>query len=192
MLGILDNHNAGGANKEKGRGKSTRKDLQRLNRYDLLELLVDQMHEGDDLRLTIANGETKIVELTSLVERLKEKLDLKDEQIEHLKEKLNLKDEQIERLKEKLDLKDEQIGHLQRRLDDKDAFIARLKKRLDDKDILITRLSSGEIIDPEVLEVLEARERAAELEEAVAEEAEVASTELAEPEDDASEPVTEQ
>ena len=163
MLGILDKHNAGGANKEKGRGKSTRKDLQRLNRYDLLELLVDQMHEGDELRLTIANGETKIVELTSLVERLKDKLNLKDEQIEHLK----------------------------RRLDDKDTYIARLKKRLDDKDMLITRLSSGEIIDPEVLEVLEARERAAELEEAAAEEAEVASFELSELEDDASEPVTE-
>ena len=194
MLGILDKRSATGANKEKGKGKSSAKDLQRLNRYDLLELLVGQMREGDELRLTIANGETRIAELNSLVDRLKDKLDLKDEQIEHRKDKLNMKDVQIEGLKGKLDQKDEQIEHLKKRLDDKDAFISRLKKRLDDKDALIARLSSGEIIDPEVLKVLDARERAAELEEAAAAQTEAVASEPVEPkagsEDDVCEPET--
>ena len=92
-------------------------------------------------------------------------------------------------------MKDMQIEHLKRRLDDKDAFISRLKKRLDEKDALIARLSSGEIIDPEVLKVLEARERAAELEEAAAAETETVSSGLVESEagseDDACEPETE-
>ena len=181
MLGIGDKRNAVGAKKDKGKGKSSAKDLQRLNRYDLLELLVGQMREGDELRLTIANAETEIAELTSLGDRLKDKLDLKDEQIEHLKEKLNLKDEQI--------------GNLKGKLDDKDELIEKLKRRLDAKDALIARLSSGETIEPEVLEVLEARSRAAELTEAASAETEATVSDSAEPGSDpeggASEPEAE-
>ena len=147
-------------------GKGQNKDLQRLNRQDLLELLVGQMHEGDELRATIEKKELEAEAQEELVNRLKEKLDLKDEQIEHLKEKLDLKDEQIENLKTKLNLKDAQIEHLKGKLDDKDALIEKLKGRLDAKDILIARLSESQHVNLDDLAVFEARERAAELAEA--------------------------
>ena len=109
-------------NNADGTSKQNR-ELNRLRRQDLLELLLDQMHESDDLRATIGQQQLRIAELEGLTERLKDKLDLKDEQIEHLKDKLNAKDEQIE--------------HLKGKLNDKDELIERLKKRLDIKDIMI-------------------------------------------------------
>ena len=135
---------------EKGQGR----ELSKLKRQDLLELLLDQMHESDDLRAALAEQRAQILELTNLAERLKDKLDLKDEQIEHLKEKLNLKDEQRD--------------HLTAKLDDKDALIARLKKRLDIKDAMIADLmsqgreleTSGDMFD--MIELLETEERAME------------------------------
>lgn len=160
MLGFNISRASDGADKDKDKGVS--KDLQRLNRYDLLELLIGQIHENDELRHVIEDGEKHAAELSALSDRLKDKLDLKDEQIEHLKEKLNLKDEQIENLKKKLDQKDAQFGRLKGKLDDKDAQIEKLKSRLDAKDALIARLSSGETIDPHMLEVLDARSHVAE------------------------------
>ena len=112
-------------NKADGTSRQNR-ELSKLRRQDLLELLLDQMHESDDLRATIGQQQLRIAELEGLTERLKDKLDLKDEQIEHLKDKLNAKDEQIE--------------HLKGKLNDKDELIERLKKRLDIKDIMIAEL----------------------------------------------------
>lgn len=157
MLGIRDIRTSG--NKAKGSSK----DLQRLNRQDLLELLVGQMREGDELRATIEQKGREIEDLAALGDRLKEKLDLKDEQIEHLKEKLNLKDDQFESLKDKLNLKDAQIEHLKTKLDDKDELIEKLKGRLDAKDLLIVRLSESQHVNLDDLEIFEARERVAQL-----------------------------
>ena len=98
-------------NNADGTSKQNR-ELNRLRRQDLLELLLDQMHESDDLRATIGQQQLRIAELEGLTERLKDKLDLKDEQIEHLKGKLNDKDELIERLKKRLDIKDIMIAEL--------------------------------------------------------------------------------
>lgn len=70
------------------------KDLQRLRRVDLLELLVDQIRENEYLA-------SENAQLTDLSERLKAKLDQKDAQIEHLKERLSMKDDQINRLEER-------------------------------------------------------------------------------------------
>lgn len=76
------------------RKNSPDKDLQRLRRVDLLELLVDQIREND--QLTSENER-----LLDLSERLKAKLDQKDAQIEHLKQRLDMKDDQISRLEER-------------------------------------------------------------------------------------------
>ena len=146
MLGIHDIHLGGSKNK----GQS--KDLQRLNRQDLLELLVGQMREGDDMRATIEQNEREIANLNDLADRLKGKLDLKDEQMDNLKEKH--------------DIKDADIDHLQRRLDEKDARLEVLKGRLDFKDSIIARLSESQNLSKEELEIIEARERALENEEA--------------------------
>ena len=142
--------------------KGHNKDFQRLNRHDLLELLVGQLHEDDQLHATIQRRERKIEDLNSLVERLKGKLDLKDEQIESLKEKLDLKDEQIERLKGKLDDKDLQMERLKSKLNEKDVVINRLKKRLDAKDRLIARVIDNKNLDKSYIELFEARQRAQE------------------------------
>lgn len=156
-MGIRDIRSSG------SRGKGQSRDLHRLNRQDLLELLVGQMHEGDELRAIIEQKDREIESLVALGDRLKEKLNLKDDQIEHLKDKLDLKDDQIENLKTKLNLKDVQIEHLKDKLDDKDVLIDKLKGRLDQKDILISRLSESQHLGLDDLAVFEARERAAEL-----------------------------
>lgn len=135
---------------EKGQGR----ELSKLKRQDLLELLLDQMHENDDLRVSLAEQRAQISELTGLSDRLKDKLNLKDEQIEHLKDKLNLKDEQRD--------------HLKAKLNDKDVLIERLKKRLDIKDAMIAELmsqgkelqTSGDMFD--MIELLTTEERAME------------------------------
>ena len=80
------------ANSKKRR--SSDKELQKLRRVDLLELLVGQIREND--RLASENEQ-----LADLSERLKGKLDEKDAQIEHLKQRLNMKDEQIQHLEER-------------------------------------------------------------------------------------------
>lgn len=139
MLGFHDLHLGG------TKDKSQSKDLQRLNRQDLLELLVAQMREGDELRATIEKKELQVENLSAQVERLKEKLDIKDEQIDNLKEKL--------------DLKDSQMDHLKSRLDDKDGRLKVLKGRLDFKDAVIAHLSEAAHMSLEDLEILEARER---------------------------------
>lgn len=78
----------------RGQDERTR-ELQKLRRQDLLELLLDQMREGEALQTALADRERKIEQLTDLSERLKAKLDLKDEQIERLKGRLDLKDAMI-------------------------------------------------------------------------------------------------
>lgn len=96
------------------------KELQKLRRQDLLELLLDQMLENDTLRDTLAERDERVEDLSAMADRLKAKLDDKDQQIEHLKSKLDDKDVQIE--------------HLKGKLNEKDALIERLKFKLDAKD----------------------------------------------------------
>lgn len=81
------------SNKPKGGSKGAGKELQKLKRRDLLELLVEQLHEGDRLELELSRREASIVELTGLSDRLKDKLDAKDEQIERLTARLDEKDQ---------------------------------------------------------------------------------------------------
>ena len=88
------------------------KELQKLKRQDILELLIEQMQENDALRASISEAETQIRELTSLSERLKDKLNDKDAQIELLKDRLNDKDAQIDSFKARLDDKDALLEHL--------------------------------------------------------------------------------
>ena len=87
-------HKAQRASSASKKRRATDKELQRLRRVDLLELLVDQIKDND--RLTAENDQ-----LSDLSERLKAKLDEKDAQIEHLKQRLNMKDDQIKRLEDR-------------------------------------------------------------------------------------------
>lgn len=124
----------------------TEKELRKLNRHDILELLVEQSREASRLRLVLEEREERLIGATSGLERLKCKLDEKDAQIEKLKGRLDGKDlemskkssedaELAERLKTKLDEKDAIIS-------ERDATIERLKAKLSEKDERIEALSS--------------------------------------------------
>lgn len=118
----------------------TEKELRKLDRHDLLELLVEQTREASRLRLTLDEREERLLSATASVERLKAKLGDKDEQIERLKGRLDEKDSLASKLKAKLDAKDaemasqdeahdEDMSRLKAKLDSKDAELARLEER---------------------------------------------------------------
>ena len=69
----------------------TEKELQRLRRVDLLELLLDEIRQNDE-------NTAELEQLRELTDRLKGRLDDKDAQIERLKAKLDQKDAEIARL----------------------------------------------------------------------------------------------
>lgn len=101
----LRSHNASTTSREN-------KELQKLKRQDILELLIEQMQENDTLRARMSEAEAQIRDLTSLSERLKDKLNDKDAQIELLKDRLNDKDAQIDSFKARLDQKDKLLEGL--------------------------------------------------------------------------------
>ena len=84
----------------------TEKELHRLRRQDLLQLLLSQSRDVAKLNSDLANLEEETERLRESNERLKDRLDDKDAQIEHLKERLNAKDAQISALRDscRLDL----------------------------------------------------------------------------------------
>ena len=76
----------------------TGKELHRLRRQDLLQLLLSQSKEVAQLNEDMEARDAENEALNETNERLRAKLDEKDEQIERLKEKLNQKDAIIEQL----------------------------------------------------------------------------------------------
>lgn len=74
------------------------KELHRLHRQDLLELLLAQSKDVERQQEEIETLRAQLTEVQATCERLKGKLDVKDAQIEHLKERLDQKDATIARL----------------------------------------------------------------------------------------------
>lgn len=99
-MGLLKNKQSGESNKDVAAAtpadakRDANKELQKLRRMDLLELLLDQTRETERLS-------SRVDELEDLTDRLKGKLDDKDAQIEHLKSRLNDKDTRIAQLEER-------------------------------------------------------------------------------------------
>ena len=91
---------------------SSDRQLKKLRRQDLLELLVEQLGESERLQRELSEAQASVAALTDQVERLKDKLDVKDIQLEHLKDKLNDKDSLLNRLKARLDEKDAVLAEL--------------------------------------------------------------------------------
>lgn len=109
----------------------TEKELRRLRRQDLLQLLVEQSREAARLQAESDEKSEGLAQLNESYERLKAKLDDKDAQLERLKEKLNEKDALLEKLKERLNEKDTLLEKLKGRLDEKDTRIGELEQRLE-------------------------------------------------------------
>lgn len=85
--------------KSAGKGaQDAGKELQKLKRQDLLELLLEQMREADRLRGELAASQAQNEDLVALSGRLKAKLDDKDAQIDHLKGRLDDKDAALQQL----------------------------------------------------------------------------------------------
>ncbi|WP_165248001.1 hypothetical protein [Adlercreutzia sp. ZJ141] len=79
------------------------RDLSRLSREDLLQLLLTQSKDAERLQDYLRDVADEFERCTSLNERLREKLDVKDEQIERLKGRLDDKDKRIARMQARLD-----------------------------------------------------------------------------------------
>lgn len=142
----------------------TEKELRKLGRHDLLELLVEQSREAARLDAALQEKEEEFRKALEGNERLKEKLNEKDELIEKLKGRLDQKDaemaqraagieETMERLKARLDEKDacmaeeaarmeETFRRLKEKLNDKDALIEKLRSRLDSREAKIEALEA--------------------------------------------------
>lgn len=81
----------------------TEKDLHRLRRQEILQLLLEQVKEAEQLQTSLSGIREQLQEAEALSERLKTRLNEKDEQIEHLKARLDQKDERIKNLKRQLE-----------------------------------------------------------------------------------------
>ena len=148
----------------------TEKELRKLHRHDLLELLVEQSREAARLSMALQEKEEELAATLESNERIKGKLDEKDALIEKLKSRLDEKDaemtENAAAAEEQLNGKDTLIEKLKSRLDEKDTQMAeeaahseenfsRLKEKLDAKDALIEKLRTQAERRDEKIERLE-------------------------------------
>ncbi|WP_300847078.1 hypothetical protein [uncultured Acetatifactor sp.] len=117
----------------------TEKELRKLHRQDLLELLVEQSREASRLSAALDEKEQECREITENNERLKAKLDEKDA---GLAQHTAASGEQLESLKGKLDEKDAQMEKLKGRLDEKDAQIEKLREQTDRREEKIEKLEA--------------------------------------------------
>ncbi len=128
----------------------TEKQLHKLRRQDLLQLLVAQGKEAAQLQARLDEAAEELKDLQDTRTRFIERMDDKDAQIEKLKPRLDEKDAQIEKLTARLNEKDARIEKLIGRLNEKDARIGQLTAEIE-------QYRSGEILgfegDPSIDEV---------------------------------------
>lgn len=110
----------------------TEKELHKLRRHELLQLLLAQGREAAQLQARIDEMTTELNQLQETNNRFIERMDEKDAQIGKLKERLDEKDVQIDRFKERLKEKDSRIDRLKGRLDQKDTRIEELRKVIEE------------------------------------------------------------
>ena len=81
----------------------TDKELHKLRRQDLLQLMLEQGKETLALQMEFNEINAEYIQVKAGYDRLKEKLDEKDAVIEKLKKRLDEKDAVIEKLKKQLE-----------------------------------------------------------------------------------------
>ena len=128
----------------------TEKQLHKLRRQDLLQLLVAQGKEAAQLQARLDEAAEELKDLQDTRTKFIERMDDKDAQIEKLKPRLDEKDARIEKLTARLNEKDARIEKLIGRLNEKDAWIGQLTAEIE-------QYRSGEILgfegDPSIDEV---------------------------------------
>ena len=95
----------------------TDKELHKLRRQDLLQLMLEQGKETLALQMEFNEINAEYIQVKAGYDRLKEKLDEKDAVIEKLKKRLDEKDAVIEKLKKRLNEKDAAIEELKKELE---------------------------------------------------------------------------
>jgi hypothetical protein len=110
----------------------TEKELHKLRRQDLLQLLLAQGREAAQLQARISELSEELERLQETNARFIDRMDDKDIQIERLKSRLDEKDVQAERFKERLGEKDSQIAKLKHRLDQKDIQIGECRSVIEE------------------------------------------------------------
>lgn len=110
----------------------TEKELHKLRRHDLLQLLLAQGREAAQLQTRIDEMTAKLEEVQEMNGRFVGRLDDKDAQIGKLKGRLDEKDVQVKLFKERLKEKDIRIEKLKDRLDQKDVQIEELRKVIEE------------------------------------------------------------
>lgn len=81
----------------------TEKELHRLRRQDLLQLLLSQGKEALELQAKLNDTSSALIQTKADYDRLREKLDEKDALIEKLKGRLDAKDARIGELKDEME-----------------------------------------------------------------------------------------
>ncbi len=97
----------------------TEKELRRLSRQDLLQMLLAQSREVAGLKESVQNLRDALSDEQELSEQLKAKLDEREAAVEKLRTRLDEKDTAMERLRA--------------RLDDRNMAYERMKKQLDSR-----------------------------------------------------------
>ena len=110
----------------------TEKELHKLRRHDLLQLLLAQGREAAQLRTRIEETTAELEQVRETNQRFIERMDEKDAQIGKLKERLDEKDIQVDRFKGRLKEKDDLIEKLKGRLDQKDIQIGECRSVIEE------------------------------------------------------------
>ena len=120
------------------------RDLRKLKRAELLEMMIRQGKAVGELQEKLAlaqqqqaETEAEMAQMEETFERLRKKLDQKDEEIQEQSRQM---EETIERLKGKLDQKDEELRVQSEQMEE---TFDRLRKRLDEKDAKIRDLRNS-------------------------------------------------
>ena len=144
----------------------TEKELHRLSRQDLLQLLLAQSKEVARQRAVIEELKNNAEKDHELIDRLKARLDEKDETIAHLKRRLDAKDETMNKLKADAEDMSGTMEFLRSRLDEKDAALDAARARLDLLTGVSTSVRSGKNAEERLQELKKqvAREESAEAE----------------------------
>ena len=139
----------------KGMDLLTEKEMHKLSRQDLLQMLLSQVREVSRLKESVSQLEAHAAEQEETFTRLKQKLDDKDAQLDKLMGLLAEKDEsirtlgrEIETVKAGLDRENEERLEgfrmadraMRERLSEKDAFIDELRARLREQEKQIADL----------------------------------------------------
>lgn len=110
----------------------TEKELHKLRRQDLLQLLLAQGREAAQLQARIEEMSEALEQLQETNTRFIKRMDEKDIQIGKLKTRLDEKDVQAEMFKKRLGEKDGQIERLKCRLDQKDIQIGECRSVIEE------------------------------------------------------------